>query len=142
MKVDQQRHHLLAGEAAGKAGHHSLPCQHILAHGGVGCGNPTGQRFTVEDAVQVRRDFLERQVVVLVTMGATSLVKVLAFGLLRGKCRCSMAASECEAVAGCQPNANNQYTSGAAHRRDRYSFVVSHPCASKKAQGWGMEGFE
>src|ERR1035437_3951015 len=108
MKVGDERSHLFAGEAAGEAGHHSLPCQHILPHYFVVCWNSAGQRLTVEDAAQVRRGFLERQVVVLVTVGAANLVKVLAFGLLRGKCRCCMAASECEAVAGRQSNAKER----------------------------------
>jgi hypothetical protein len=41
----------------------------------------------VEDAVQVRRNLLESQVVVLMAMGAAYLIKVLAFRFLRSQRR-------------------------------------------------------
>jgi hypothetical protein len=55
MQVGKQRRHLLVGEAAGKTGHHSLPCQHILPHGFVGGRNSAGQSFAGEEAMQVWR---------------------------------------------------------------------------------------
>ena len=41
----------------------------------------------VKDAMQIRRNLLERQIVVLVAVGAANLIEVLAFRLLRGQRR-------------------------------------------------------
>ena len=79
MQIGQQRGHLLLGEAAGETRHHSLPCQHILPHRFIRGRNSAGQCLAVKEAVQVRRDFLQRQIVVLMAMGATNLVEMLAF---------------------------------------------------------------
>src|ERR1035441_9273059 len=82
MQIGQQGGHLLLGESAGEGGHHSLPRLHILPHRLVGGGSAAGQRLPRKDAMQVRRNLLEGQVVVLVAMGAVFLVEALPFRFL------------------------------------------------------------
>jgi len=94
MKVGEQRGHLLLGEAAGKAGHHSVPCQNISPDSRIGGWNSAGQGSAVKDAVQVWRNLLEDQIVVFVAVRAANLVEVLPFSLLRSQRRRRVAASQ------------------------------------------------
>ncbi len=87
MQISLQRSHLLIGKSTGKGGHHSLPCQHVLPYSCVRGSSAAGQGLAVKYSMQVRRDFLEPQVVVLVAMGAANLIKVLPFRLLRSERR-------------------------------------------------------
>ena len=86
MQIGQQRAHLFLGEAAGKATA-SFPClpAHSCRTAASVAGAPLGRVVAIEDAVQVRRNFLEREVIVFVAMGAAHLVKVLPFRLLRSE---------------------------------------------------------
>ncbi len=85
MEVSQQRGHLLVVESACKTGHHASTLQDVLPDGLVGGGNATGEGRAGEDAVQIGRDLLEGEVVVLMTMGAANLVEVLPCLLLWGE---------------------------------------------------------
>jgi hypothetical protein len=85
VQIGQESGHLLVRESACEGGHHSLPYQHILPHGCICSWNASEEGLAVEDAVQIRRDFLKCLVVILVAMGAADLVKVFAFRLLRGE---------------------------------------------------------
>jgi len=85
VQIRQQRVHLLLGKAAGEAGHHAPTLEHIARHGSVRRRNPAGQRLAVKKSVQVRRNVLQRQVVVLVAMSTPNLVEMLPFCLLQGK---------------------------------------------------------
>lgn len=106
VQVGDQRGHLLLGEAAAEAGHHALPCQHILPHGRVGGGSAAGQGLMVEDAVQIRRNLFESQVVFFMAVGAAKLIKALAFRLLRSQRRRCAAAGP----TGCRCNAKEKFT--------------------------------
>ena len=85
MQISQQRAHLHLGEAAGEAGHHSPAPYNILTHRRVSCQGAAWERLPSEDVVQVRRNFLEGQIVVLMAMGATDLVEALPCCLLRSE---------------------------------------------------------
>jgi hypothetical protein len=61
----------------------------------------------VEDAVQIRRNLLESQVVLLVAVGAANLIEALALRFLRRQRRRSMAASH----TGCRCYAKKEFTS-------------------------------
>lgn len=110
MQVGDQCGHLLLGEAAAEAGHHSLPCQDILSHGRIGGRRAAGQGDMVEDAMQVGRNLLESQVVLLVAVGAAYLVEVLARRLLRSQRRRSVAARQ----TGRHCNAKKEFTANNA----------------------------
>ena len=82
MQVSQQSGHLLFVESACKAGHHAATLQHILSDGLVGYRDAAGEGLLVEQPVQVGWNFLQRQVVILIAMGAAHIVEILPFGLL------------------------------------------------------------
>ena len=83
---------MLVGEPAGKGGHHSLPGKDHLRHSGVSSRGSAGQCGAGEDAMEVGRDFLQVQVIILVAVGAADLVEVLPFCFLRGEGRLGVAA--------------------------------------------------
>jgi len=83
MEICQQRRHLLFVKPASKTGHQSPAVEDVEPNGCFGCRNAAGQRLVLKYIVQVRRNFLEREVVVLMAMGAANLVKMLPFCLLR-----------------------------------------------------------
>lgn len=85
MKKRQQRSHLLVSESADKRRHHSLPSENVLPYRRIGGGHPTWQRLAFKDAVKIRRNLLERKIVLLVAVGAANLVEMLALRLLRSK---------------------------------------------------------
>ena len=85
VQIGKKRGHLLVGEPAGKGGHHSLPGIDHAPHFRIAGRGSAGQRGAGEDAMEVRRNLLQVQVVVLVAMGASGLVEVLPFCLLRGE---------------------------------------------------------
>lgn len=85
VQVRQQRRHLLVGKAAFEGGHHASARKHLARNYLIGGGQAAGQCGAVEEAVQVRRDLLEAEVVVLVAVGATAVVEMLPFRLLRGE---------------------------------------------------------
>jgi hypothetical protein len=60
----------------------------------VGGGRAVGQGLAGEDAVEVRRDFFEGQIVFFVAVRAGDVVDVLALGLLRGEMRLGVAAGQ------------------------------------------------
>lgn len=91
VQIGQQRGHLLIGKTAGEGRHQALACQDYAPNFGVGCGRAAGQRGSQEDRMQIRRDLLERQVVVLVAVGTADGVEVFAVHLLRSKGRLTMA---------------------------------------------------
>jgi len=84
MKVSQKRGHLRVVEAPCKPRHQSPAHKDILPNRGVRCWNTAGQRFMIKDAVQIRRNFLQGKVILLMAMRAPHLVKVLPFRFLRG----------------------------------------------------------
>lgn len=94
VQICDQRGHLLLREAAAEAGHHALSCQYIVPHGRIAGSRAAGQGFVVEDAMQIRRNLLQSQIVVLMAMGAARLIQMLAHGLLRGQRRSGMAAGK------------------------------------------------
>ena len=77
MQISQQRSHLLIVETTGKAGHQSPAGEYIQSNCGVRCGGATGQSLALENIVQLWRDLLQCQVIVLVAMCAAHLVKML-----------------------------------------------------------------
>ena len=83
---------MLVGEAAGESGHQTLAGKDHAADLGIGCGRAAGKSGTSENRVQIRRDFFERKIIVLVAVGAAGLVEVLPFLLLRGQCGLAVAA--------------------------------------------------
>jgi len=87
MQVSQQRRHLRVVEASGKPRHQSPTHQNILPHRRVRSWYAAWQRLVLEHAMQVRRNFLQCHVIVLVAMRAPHLVKVLPFRFLRGQLR-------------------------------------------------------
>jgi hypothetical protein len=96
MEIGQESSYLILGEPAGEGGHHSLPLKDNVGDFAVVGGRATGELAAAEETVQVRRDLLEREVVVAMAMGASAFVEVLAFGLLRGEWRLGMATGEGE----------------------------------------------
>jgi len=94
MQVSKQSCHLLIVEASGKSRHHSPAGEHILPHRRIGGRYTAGQRFAVKNSMQVRRDFLQRQVILFMTMRAAHLVEMLPFRLLWRKLRRGVAASQ------------------------------------------------
>jgi len=106
VQVGEQRGHLFATEAALKAGHHSPAHENIPPHRLVRGDSAAGQGRALKEMVQVGRNFLESQVVVLVAVGAANLIKAPALSLLRGKRGRGMAAGQSGADAGRQPGAN------------------------------------
>ncbi len=85
VQVSQQGRHLLVAKAACEGRHHSLPRQYDAPHFRVGRGRTAGQRRSSEHPMQIRRNLLQRQVIVLVAVRAAYLVEMLAFGLLGRK---------------------------------------------------------
>ena len=94
MKVCQQRGHLLVIESSGKTRHHPLPGKYVLPHRRVRCWDAAGQSVLIEEPMQIRRHFLQGQIVILVAMGAAHMVKMLAFQLFRGQLRSRMTARQ------------------------------------------------
>jgi hypothetical protein len=99
MQIGQQGGRLFIGKAPGKGGHHPLPGQNHTLDLGIGGSGAAGQRLLLKDAVQVWRNFLQSQIVVLVAMGAAGLVEVLALRLLLRKLRNRTAAGRADAQA-------------------------------------------
>jgi len=106
VQVSQQRGHLLVAKAAIKAGHHSSAHENISPHRCVRGGSAAGQGRALKEMVQIGRNFLESQIVVLVAVGATKLIKAPALSLLRGERGRGTAAGHSGADAGRQPGAN------------------------------------
>jgi len=94
MQVGDEIAHLLVVESSCEPGHHAAAVQDIEPHSRVRGGNATGKCWVIEDAVQVRRSFLERQIVFLMAVSAAHLVEVLPRCLLRGQLGLGMTAEE------------------------------------------------
>lgn len=99
MQISQERGHLRVIEPAFKCGHHSLPIKHNLADLRVGGRCATREFELVEDAVEIGRYLLQRKIVVLVTMRASPLVKMLPCRLLRRELRNAMATRQAKSPA-------------------------------------------
>ncbi len=82
MQVGEQCSHLFPRKAAGERRHHSFPRQYSACDVIVGSGNAAWQRGVFENAVEVWRYFLQRQVVVFVAVSAASGVELLPCCLL------------------------------------------------------------
>ena len=82
MKVSQQRGHLLLGESSREPRHQSPAGKNILPYRGIRRWNAAGQCLAFKEPMQIWRNFLQRQIVLLVAMRAAHLVEVLAFRLL------------------------------------------------------------
>ena len=85
MQIGEQGLHLCLVEATGKRGHHALARQNDLSDSIVRRRNSAGKRAPAKDPMQVRRNLLEGEVIVLVAMGAPHRVQVLPFLLLGGE---------------------------------------------------------
>ena len=83
MKVGQQRLHLRLTESPRKARHHTLAGQHHAADVGISRRSAAGQNRTPEYSMEIGRNLLQCEVIVIVAMSAAPLVKVLPFYLLR-----------------------------------------------------------
>ncbi len=94
VQIGQQSCHLLSRKATRKRRHHSLARQDHALHISVARRGSAGQSRVLKDRMQIGRDFLERQIVVLVAMGAANVVKVLPFELLVGESRLTAASSQ------------------------------------------------
>jgi hypothetical protein len=91
MQIREQIAHLLLRESSRKRRHHALTRKHHAAHFRIVRRNPARQCSTLENPMQVRRNFLEIQVVLLVAMRAPARVQMFALCLLVRKLRCGMA---------------------------------------------------
>ena len=98
MQIGQQRGHLLFVEPAVERRHHSFACEYNMPYIGVSCGRAAGKGGLLEDAAQVRWNFLESQIIVPMAMGAANFVEMLPFCLLR--CKRLGAATGCEGESG------------------------------------------
>lgn len=85
VQVGQEGCHLLVGEASRECRHHSLPVQDYVCDFSVGCGGAAEELGATKQAVQIRRNLLQGEIVIAVTVRATDFVEVLAFSLLRGE---------------------------------------------------------
>lgn len=105
MQISEQCSHLLVGESPCEAGHHSSADKDILPHRSISSGNSAGQVFAVKEPAQIRRDFLQSEIVVLVAVRAANLVEVLPFGLLRCQRGRVLAAGKVETQPSREPDA-------------------------------------
>ena len=85
MEVGQQVGHLLVRKATVKGRHVAFAGENDATDLGIGGRNAAGERASVEEAMEVGRDFLEGQVVVAVAVGAAHFVEMLPFRLLRSE---------------------------------------------------------
>ena len=76
---------MFVGEAAIEARHQSPARQHNAPDFRVCSWNAAGKRGCVEDAMQIRRNLLECQIVFFVAMRAANAVEVLPGDLLAGQ---------------------------------------------------------
>ena len=102
MQVSQKRRHLFVVEAPCKPRHQSPAHKDILPNRGVRCRNAAGQRLAVKDTVQIGRDFLEGEIIILMAMRAANLIEVLACCLLGGEGRRGVTACDTNTHACCQ----------------------------------------
>ncbi len=82
MQVGNQGGQLLVGKPAGKSRHHPLAREHHALKLPIAGRRAAGKGTLRENSMQIRRNLLEVQVVVLVAMGTANLVEVLTFRLL------------------------------------------------------------
>ncbi len=87
VQIRKQSGHLRIVESAVERRHHSLAPKNYVSHSCIRCRSAAGQRGTLEDAVEIGRDFLQSEIVLLVTMSASDFVQVLPFRFLRRKRR-------------------------------------------------------
>ncbi len=85
MQIRQQIDHLFIAESPCKARHHSFAGKDHPAHFRICCRCATRQRGPFEHAMQIRRHFLQRKIIVLMAMRAPRRIEVLTFSLLRGE---------------------------------------------------------
>lgn len=85
VKVGEQIRHLLVGESANKRRHHTLPCQYDYPDLSIARRGTAGEGRVPEHGVKIGRNFLERQIIVFMTMRTANGVKMLPFCLLRSK---------------------------------------------------------
>jgi hypothetical protein len=83
VQVGEQRVHLLFCESAGEAGHLAFALEDQPPHLGICCQSAAGKMRFRHRSVNVWRRWLQGQIVIFVTMGASDRVQVLAFSLLR-----------------------------------------------------------
>src|SRR4051812_32746653 len=85
MQVREKIAHLLLGKSSPKRRHQAFARQHDAAHFRIGGRNSAWQLSALENPMQVRRNFLEIEVVLLVAMRTSARVQMLALRLLRRK---------------------------------------------------------
>lgn len=74
MQVGQQRRHLRLTESPREGWHHSFAGQYDAADIGICRRSPAGQNRTSEHSVEVGWYLLQREVILVVTMGAPHLI--------------------------------------------------------------------
>jgi len=83
VEIGEQCRHLHVIEPAHEGGHQAFPGKYYATYLRVCCGRTTWQRRSLEKAMKIGRRLLQREVIVLMTMRAAYLVKVLPLHLLR-----------------------------------------------------------
>ena len=87
VQIGQHRIHLVLGHLIPERGHHSLARQQNLFNFCICCRLTIGQCVPAEEAMQIRRNLFQMQIILLVAVSATYVVEVLALSLLRRQLR-------------------------------------------------------
>ena len=101
MQIIQQRGHLLWVKPPRKSRHHPSALQNVVGDRLIRRRNPAGQRLVLEQPMQIRRNLLQRQIIVLMAMRAAHLVKMLSFRLLGRQLLCRVAPAKSHAGHSC-----------------------------------------
>lgn len=117
MQISEKSSHLIVCESPGKGRHHSLACQNNFPNFFVRNWCSTRKRRMCKYPMQIRRNFLEAEIVVLVAMRAAHGIEMLPFRLLRGECRRYMAAIK---------SSEHSYAQSDARAHDLRHFLQSH----------------
>jgi hypothetical protein len=117
MQISKKSGHLIVCESPGKGRHHSLASQDNSSNFFVRNWCAARKRRMCKYPVQIRRNFLQAEIVVLVAMCAAHRIEMLPFRLLRGECRRYMAANKSSERSNAQSD---------ARARDPGHFLQSH----------------
>ncbi len=83
VQIRHYRVHLFLRHLIFKRRHHSLPCHQHLLNLRISRWLTIRQSVPAEDAMQIRRNLLQVQIIFLVAVRAANVIEMLAFSLLR-----------------------------------------------------------